>query len=72
MYDAVSGPAGDALAKTLASAFVDVAIGVIRGRLGGGTKGTAREYFVLWRWMTRSKCAISSSEEGQGSMGVHE
>jgi hypothetical protein len=75
-YEAVPGPGregSDVLEKTLASGSVDVSSGGVRGvGLGGGTKGTAMEYFVLWSSMTRSRCAISSTEEGQGSVGVHE
>lgn len=63
----------DVLEKTLTSApapacGIDVSIrGVREVPVGGGTKGIVREYFVLWSSMTRSKCAISSKEEGQGS-----
>lgn len=60
--------------KTLASArCVDVSsAGTREVCLRGRTKGTAREYFVSWRFMTCSKCAISSSEEGQGSISGYE
>lgn len=66
----------DRLEKTVVSAStstcgVDVPGGAARKvGLAGRTKGTAREYFVLWSSMTCSKWAISSSEEGQGSACV--
>ena len=66
------GREGSDVLKTLASGSVDVSSEVRGVGLGGGTKGTAREYFVLWSSMTRSRCAISSTEEGHKSVGVHE
>jgi len=77
-YDVVLGigcNGNKLLEKMLASPSAN--LNVLSGRerevsLGGGTKVIAEEYFVLWSIMTCSKCTISSSEEGWGSVGVHE